>query len=401
MEGYRPETELLLQLMRAALCRPDSALDWMDGCSAPALAEQIEEQSLVTMLYPTIRGQAGGAWEALAARLKPVYDRELHRGLMQEYEIGALLDDLERDGIDCLPMKGWVMRQYYPDPLMRSMADFDVLLKEMDSQRMQKWMEARGYAPDHIEQSVHDTYRKPPYMNIELHRRLMEEGRLRRQHTAWRENCLASLWQPGFRLEGKAHIYRLSGEDFLVHHLLHFYKHFTGSGVGLRPLADLYLFLQKKGRTLDRAYLEKQLEALHILAFARRMARLAQACLEGQELDQNARLVVEYLTHTGIYGDRATMETARLFQNEGKTIGQSRRNDFFSRCFAPLETMKNTYPRLRRAPWLLPFYWAVRIGRIVFREPYKLAAARTYQTQSRYDHLQEIYRAAGILGDAR
>ena len=83
MEGYRPETELLLQLMRAALCR-----DWMDGCSTPALAEQIEEQSLVTMLYPTIRGQAGGAWEALAARLKPVYDRELHRGLVQEYEIG-------------------------------------------------------------------------------------------------------------------------------------------------------------------------------------------------------------------------------------------------------------------------------------------------------------------------
>ena len=79
MEGYRPETELLLQLMRAALCRPDSALDWLDGCSAPALAEQIEEQSLVTMLYPTIRGQAGGAWEALAARLKPVYDRELDR----------------------------------------------------------------------------------------------------------------------------------------------------------------------------------------------------------------------------------------------------------------------------------------------------------------------------------
>ena len=229
----------------------------------------------------------------------------------------------------------------------------------------------------------------------------MEEGRLRRQHTAWRENCLASLWQPGFRLEGKAHIYRLSDEDFLVHHLLHFYKHFTGSGVGLRPLADLYLFLQKKGQTLDRAYLEKQLEALHILAFARRMAQLAQTCLEGQRLDQNARLVVEYLTHTGIYGDRATMETARLFQNEGKTIGQSRRNDFFSRCFAPLETMKNTYPRLRRAPWLLPFYWAVRIGRIVFREPYKLAAARRYQTQSRYDQLQEIYRAAGILGDAR
>ena len=63
--------------------------------------------------------------------------------------------------------------------------------------------------------------------------------------------------------------------------------------------------------------------------------------------------------------------------------------------------MKNRYLRLNDMPCLLPFYWAVRIGRIVFREPYKLAAARRYQTQGRYDHMKEIYRAAGILGDAR
>ena len=345
MEGYRPETELLLQLMRAALCRPDSALDWMDGCSAPALAEQIEEQSLVTMLYPTIRGQAGGAWEALAARLKPVYDRELHRGLMQEYEIGALLDDLERDGIDCLPMKGWVMRQYYPDPLLRSMADFDVLIRDMDSCKMQAWMEVRGYRPEHTEQEVHDTYRKPPYMNIELHRRLMEGGRLRRQHTAWRENCLASLWQPGFRLEGKAHIYRLSDEDFLVHHLLHFYKHFTGSGVG---------------------------------------ANLPGRAGTGPKRTPGGGVPDPY-------------RDLRRPRHDGNRPPVPKRGKNHR---APLETMKNTYPRLRRAPWLLPFYWAVRIGRIVFREPYKLAAARRYQTQGRYDHMKEIYRAAGILGDA-
>ena len=57
-----------------------------------------------------------------------------------------------------------------------------------------------------------------------------------------------------------------------MHHLLHFYKHFTGSGVGLRPLADLYLFLQKKGQTLDRAYLEKQAGSAAHPCVCRRMA---------------------------------------------------------------------------------------------------------------------------------
>ena len=390
---------MLLHLMQAALGQNDGPLAWAEGCSEPSMAELIAEQSLVPMLYLVVRRQAGPAWADLAGRLKPVYDRELHRGLVQEYEIGALLDDMERDGIDCLPMKGWVMRNYYPDPLMRSMSDFDVLIRDMDSCKMQAWMEVRGYRPEHTEQEVHDTYRKPPYMNIELHRRLMEETRLKRQNTAWRENWLASLWQKAYLLEGKKHLYRLSDEDFLVHHLLHFYKHFTGSGVGVRPLADLYLFLRQKRQTLDRAYLEKQLEALHIRAFSAQISRLAWVCFEGRELDDSAWLVLDYLTHAGIYGDRATLETSRLFESAGKTVRQSKWKNFFNRCFMPLALMKNTYPRLRRAPWLLPVYWGIRMGRIVFMEPYKLTAVQKYQTQDRYDQMKEIYRAAGVLGE--
>ena len=152
----------MLCLIRKALHPDDEQTVQLDaGCDAEKLEAMIKRQSLVTMVYPVIMRQADDAWRPLKERLRPVYDREIHKGMVQEYEIQSLLDDMEKDGIDCLPMKGWIMRNYYPDPLMRSMADFDVLLKEMDSQRMQKWMEARGYAPDHIEQSVHDTYRKP------------------------------------------------------------------------------------------------------------------------------------------------------------------------------------------------------------------------------------------------
>ena len=84
---------MLLQLMRAALCQNEESLVWAEGCSVPSMAEWIEEQSLVPMLYPVICRQAGPMWTALAGQLKPAYDRELHRGLVQEYKIQVLLDD--------------------------------------------------------------------------------------------------------------------------------------------------------------------------------------------------------------------------------------------------------------------------------------------------------------------
>ena len=394
------ETEMLLRLMRAALHQDfETPIPWETGCDAEKLDVLIRRQSLVTMVYPVIARQSGDGWESLREGMKDFFARETHRNITQEYEIEWLLDEMEASGIDCLPMKGWVIRNDYPDPLMRSMTDLDVLVKDMDSRKMQQWMEAHGYHPDHIEQEVHDTYVRPPYMYIELHRRLMEKGLLERQRTTWREERLASLWQNTYLLEGKSHLYRFSDEDFLVHHLLHFYKHFTGSGVGIRPLVDLYLFMQKKQQTLNQEYLKSQLEELHIAAFSEQMERLALACFEGQELDEKAWLVLDYLTHTGIYGDYATLAVSHLFWDREKTAAQSRRHFFLSQCFWPLSIMKNRYPRLHDAPWLLPVYWVLRIGRVVFREHYKLSGfcrAVRNATQEQCDNMRKVYSAAGI-----
>ena len=269
---------------------------------------------------------------------------------------------------------------------------------------MQKWMEAHGYTPEHTEQEVEDIYMKPPYMNIELHRRLIEAGRLKQQHTVWRENCLVSLWRKEYLQKEKKHIYRLSDEDFLVYQLLHFYKHFTDSGAGIRPLVDLYLFWQAKRYTMDQEYIKRQLDALHISAFCKQMTKLMLQCFEAQKWDESGRIIVDYLVRTGIYGDLATMETACLFREEGKNMGQTRWRSLWRRCFPSVDVMKNRYSRLNDIPCLLPFYWAIRIGRVVFLEPHKLTAKLTtiqkYQTQDRYDCLQRIYQAAGVLEEA-
>lgn len=397
MEELQSETRMLLVLMRRALHKEwNKEIVFDPDCNLEKLRDMIQRQSLAVMVYPVLKQQKEEPWGRLKAAVKPLYDKNIHCGLIQEYEIQNLLDGMERDGVDCLPMKGWIMREYYPEPQMRSMGDFDVLIRKLDSGAMRKWMEQRGYKAVKIYQAFHDEYSKPPCMYVELHRSLMDKEGLPFAEIQEMDTLEASFWKPDRLTEGKKHIYRLTDEWFYLHQVSHFYKHFTYAGTGIRQLADLYLFLGQKSRTLDWAYVDQQLERMQILAFSKRMMQIAQACFEGKDLDENARQVVQYLTGAGIYGSSKQLENWQILREGGQSFEQSRRKYFLSRSFPSLEKMKNRYHILDKFPWILPFFWGTRIVRVVFWERFKVRRMMDCQSQAEFDAMKKICKAAGI-----
>lgn len=399
---HQKETELLLQLMRAALRQEfEAPLAWIDGCDAEKLDAMIRRQSLVTMVYPVIARQQGAGWDDLYERLKDRFAWETHRNITQEYEINSLLEDLEKDSIDCLPMKGWVMRNYYPEPLMRSMTDFDVLIRELDSLRIRDWMEARGYTPDHIEQPVQDCYWKKPYMYVELHRRMTTKSHMLPDEIRQVHQKEQTIWQSTARLDGKKHIYTLDDEDFYIHYLLHFYKHFITSGAGIRFLADDYVFFKAKKDALNKNYLNEQLEKLRLSGFAEKIEQTAKICFEGnQPLDDGARMIVDYLTSTGIHGSQRTSEMLAGMVRGGGSFKQNKVLAFWKHCFPSIWYMEEQYPLLERYPYLLPFYWGKRLGKTLVKERFKIVGSGLFAKgpdQEVRKEIENLYRAAGIL----
>ena len=392
------EIYTLLRLIRAAL-HPDAdqTVELDAGCNAEKLASIIARQSLVTLVYPVIARQTADGWQPAREKLKPVYEQEIHKGLVQEYEIQTLLDDLEKDGIDCLPMKGWIMRNYYPDPLMRSMCDLDVLLREMDSEKMRQWMEVRGYEAVRSKQTFHDEYIKPPYMYVELHHELIDKFNLQPPEIAWLDRMTPSFWQDSALVDGKKHEYQLSDELFYIHHISHFYKHFTRMGVGIRPVIDLYFLLTQKGDTLDWNYIDKQLKELHLYDFSEKMKMISWACFrENQPLDEQTMLVVRYLTGSGLYGDQLIRESLSIANDQYGSKNVAVR--MLKRCFLPLERMKDQYSCLYRYPILLPVCWLRRIARIVFLQNKKLRVigiSKYAKSEEIQENIKAIYAAAG------
>ena len=60
------------------------------------------------------------------------------------YEFGRICEILEETRIPFIPLKGAVIRQYYPEPWMRTSCDIDILVHEEDLERAVKILKEKA-----------------------------------------------------------------------------------------------------------------------------------------------------------------------------------------------------------------------------------------------------------------
>ena len=109
-------------------------------------------------------------------------DNEMFRAAFRceqlEHELKKICGTLEKARIPFIPLKGSVLRRYYPEPWMRTSCDIDVFVREVDLDRaMEALSENLSYRIGEI--SDHDVQIYTPNgQHIELHRNLIEDHRI-------------------------------------------------------------------------------------------------------------------------------------------------------------------------------------------------------------------------------
>lgn len=240
-------------------------------------------------------------------------------------------------------------------------------------------------------------------MYVELHRCLIDYNYVGKLDFTWSDKLAEQVWNLQSLMAGKQHVYQLSEEDFYIYHLLHFYKHFMYAGAGLRPVIDVYIFLQKQ-KNLNREYIQQQLEQMNLGAFAQKIEGFARACFDDtwQESD---KVILDYLTNGGIYGDQATLKLARIASEGKATLQKSIISLQIARCFPVLRIMQKQYPVLYSYPWLLPVFWGVRAVRIAlfkrqkinhFNDEVKTVLQHKQQSEYEYDRIKQVFQVLGI-----
>ena len=342
----------------------------------------------------------------------------IYKSVLMDVEREAIQDFFEENNIWYMLLKGMVIRKYYPAPELREMADNDILFDNKYSKEVYDFMTARGYKSDDYNKGYHDEYLKPPAYNFEMHRQLVSS----KERPKWYEyykDVKSILINDA---NGKNQFY-FSDNDFYVYFIVHTYKHFLNSGMGLRTVLDVYLYLNNLQDKLDFDYIEEQLKKLDAYDFEQTFRSLAfkmfgenakegnaaadelQDSFDAKEqdmlresfdakkqdklcgsfdakeqdklsnsFDDKEHDMLSYILDAGTYGNLENSVAHKMGYTKGeKKKASDKAKYIFRRLFPSMDTIEEFFPFFYKHKWAIPFLYIYRIGKMPFTRRKKVA----------------------------
>lgn len=270
------------------------------------------------------------------------------------YELTKLCEALEQAKISFIPLKGSVIRRYYPEPWMRTSCDIDILVHREELQTAVSYLTKQlGYRYD--SQNSHDiSMFTHGGVHIELHYDLVEDNLVNFAAVA-----LKCAWNTAVRHNDSEFQYEMTDEIFYSYHIAHMAKHFIGTGgCGVRPFLDIWIL--NHYIAFDKQKREKLIEDCGLSVFAKQAELLSEIWFGNAEHTDVTKQMEEYILRGGVYGIREN----RIAVQQQKKGG--RLKYALSKIFIPYDVIKFHYPILQKHRFLTPIMEVRRWGKLIF-----------------------------------
>lgn len=277
--------------------------------------------------------------------------------------MARLIEKMDKAGIDHLLFKGYVLKDYYVVPELRTYGDIDFLIHPEDREKCDALMMQNNFLRKTDWEPVYSYYKQSEL--YEIHTDVMEVDV---SDKADYKGYFQHIWEYAHLVRG--HTYQLSPEYHFLYLLTHIAKHISGSGAGLRMYLDVAVFIRHFGDTLDWQYVQRELETLAFKDFANMVLTVVQdyfgvdSPIPLKEIDRQVK--EDFLAYTiagGLFGhfgrDAGLVSLKSQNRNEDENVSRSR--TIFGRLFAPANELEKRYTYLQGHHWLYPVAWVHRL----------------------------------------
>ncbi len=347
-------------LLRGGLCAETVTLH--TAVDVQALTDIAVRQGIVVPLFCGLLGAGFAAGSPEMTPLLKAYGNVVYTVEAQERELRALFADFAAAGVDFMPLKGAALRELYARPELRAMGDADILIRTAQYADAAAVMKARGFVQ--VQESAHEWIFQNDALQVELHK------------------CPFAPYEKtlyGFFGDGWAHAvplgncrFTLSDTDGFVYLFAHFAKHYKNGGVGLRQLADLWVY--RRAKAVDEDAVLAALDKMGFAAFYRHICTLLSVCFDGAPPaadDRHTPFILRFLLSGGSFGTPEEKRAAAAARTGGTDTAAIRERETRRLLFPPLADMRLHYKALEKAPFLLPLFWLWRGVRTLFT-PHKM-----------------------------
>ena len=359
------ETQFL-HIARAAISGSDLPAEKVDW---PAIFTLANQQKLLPILFEAVRKMpAAGENAALFAVTKQQVIGQVLNQTVRSAEFADLYHKLRAAGLHPIVVKGQLCSRLYPLKDHRISADDDLLIPDGEFMACHEQLLTNGLTTDtpvdELATADEVSYTKngsPLY--IELHRHLFDSAEDAHDELNHFFTDINPVEMDGFLA--------MPPHEHLLYLILHAYKHFVRSGIGLRQFCDIGLWARAYHVEIDWQRLHEQCESVHAATFAAAAFRIARDYL-GIDFDLpmpwDASIDVEPLLHDtlcgGVYGssDLTRLHSSTVTLNAVKASRTGEKSSVLSTVFPKREYLERRYPYLKKRPYLLPVAWVQRIA---------------------------------------
>ena len=359
------ETQFL-HIAKAAISGGDLPAEKADW---PAIFTLANQQKLLPILFEAVRKTpAAEGNTALFAMTKQQVIGQVLNQTVRTAEFADLYRQLRAAGLHPVVVKGQLCSRLYPLKDHRISADDDLYIPDAEFMACHEQLLANGLRTDtpadELSTADEVSYTKNgSQLYIELHRHLFDSAEDAHDEL---NHFFASL-KP---VETDSFL-AMPPHEHLLYLILHAYKHFVRSGIGLRQFCDIGLWAREYHTEIDWQRLHDQCASVHAATFAAAAFRIAKDYL-GIAFDLStpwdASIDVEPLLHDtlcgGVYGsnDLTRLHSSTVTLNAVKASRTGEKSSVLSTVFPKREYLERRYPYLKKRPYLLPVAWVQRLA---------------------------------------
>lgn len=256
-------------------------------------------------------------------------------------ETWKIKESLEKNNINFVLLKGAVLREYYPEPWMRTSADIDVLVKEEDLEC------AKTILSEHLgclfsDKKGHDVSGvSDKGVNVELHYRLYDA-----RHVEKRDAPLMDIWDDCAVLPDISEM-KMNSSAFYYYHFSHMAKHVALGGCGIRPIIDTAIM--ERSVPYDENELDALLNKGGIYKFSQAISSLKNAWFDNGEYTELTKKLEKYILYGGAFGTEENKSAALVAKSKSDDTSDNS-------LFIPFDVLCERYPVLKKYKVLYPYY---------------------------------------------
>lgn len=330
--------------------KPDELVDMME------LYKSAHKHQVEAITYEALKKADFSIDSQVLEKFEQAYKMAWIKDAAQEANFSHICDLFEKNKIDFIPLKGIVLKKLYPSSHLRQSADIDLYVDDKHTEAVCRIMKENGFYfnAESIGFGMHDKYVLNKLVNIEVHRYLLE-----RDMKKW--YMLGQVLVDNAKQE-QGCLYTLTKEDHYIYVLLHAVKHLRYTGIGIKIVLDIWVYLKKYASEMDWDYINKTLKEYELCEIEGNLKSLVEYWFDSKPCENPiVKELSDYVVTNGGLISKSQADKSVVI--EKKPVERAMRA-----FFMPYKEMAIKYKILKTMPFLLPAMWVYRAGYSVIKK---------------------------------